>query len=42
MPLTVQQPIRSSFSQECETGKFLESKLIQKEKGKKLTFDPYK
>lgn len=42
MPLTAQQPIRSSFSQESETGKFLDSKMIQKEKGKKLTFDPYK
>ena len=34
MPLTAQQPIRSSFSQESETGKFLDSKMIQKEKGK--------
>lgn len=42
MPLTAQQPIRSSFSQESDKGKFLDSKLIQKEKGKKLTFDLYK
>lgn len=34
MPLTAQQPIRSSLSQESEKGKFLDSKLIQKEKGK--------